>query len=157
MTKKLRNGYYDESYGRWVFHSIYDFDKFEKELRAHFSDGGLNKKTVIAGVLGVSYQTVSHWMNPDHKNYRDEFHALVERLAPKAHAKTDERHRDLAYGRLVDGNAAAMNRRASHILGMTEKVETRQEIKKDNSDLSIEDLNTEIERLEGLIKESENE
>jgi transposase len=153
---KLKNGYYD-SEGRLHCKSLYDHDKFEKQLMAHFLDGGSEYKSAIAGVIGVSAQTVRNWMNPNHDNFKEEFKCMVDRLAPKAVAKLDEWHRHAASGRLkVKGghkfDSSALNRRAAHSLGLTDKIETSQEIKNDPK--SMEEILRQIEEVEQKIKDS---
>ncbi len=145
--------WYDDSRGEWVFPSSYNFKKIEKKLTAHFADGGLAKNIVIAGLIGVSDATVYNWKNPKSAYYKEEFHKLLDRLKPKAYEKTDKKHRDLSFGRLKNGNASALNRRVSHLLGMVEKIETRQEIKIE-PEQNIDEMNAEISEIDEALRAS---
>jgi hypothetical protein len=139
---------WSDEHQTYTFHSKYNFEKFKPIIEQHFKDGGLNSSHVLAGLCHVSYQTILDWLNPAHKNFREDFKQLVESSVGFAAVITDQWHRESANGTRKEANARTLNRRAERILGLTEKT---QQVITHKTSKSLEELDGEIEQVSSQI------
>lgn len=117
----------EDGNGKWIFNSKYDEKNMKTRLKNHFEDGGQAINSVLAGVCGVSKQTIGRWRDPDSLYYKSAFDKWIQEHECKASALTDKWHRQSARGDLKDANAHTLNRRAEKLAGMGETKKIIQE------------------------------
>lgn len=144
IKKHLSHAEYDEESQSFIFHSKYDFDVIKTKFIKHFENGGLPKKSVLAGLAQVSRQTMSAWLTHSNKSYKRELAALVDQYKCVAHLRTDEMHLAASNGENKDANAACLNRRAEYFLGLTKQIEIKA---KENEPETLDELDAELEAL----------
>ncbi len=137
---------YDEDMGGYIFDSKYNFLVIKKEIIKHFKDGGLSHPAVLAGLCGVSRNTMTNWRNPNSKYFKYELDALIKEHQTKAATVTDKWHRESARGDRKDANAHTLNRRAEKLLdlGETKKIIQEQKI----TLRTIEEIDEERQRIQ---------
>lgn len=142
--------YLDEITGRFYQRELKIDDADLQKIEEHFENGGLFRKTMIAGLLGVSHTTVNRMLDKNGEYYREHFANFIEMCIAKSQLTTDKNHLNLATGK-IKGDSASMNRRVSAILDMNEK-----KIIESTTKLSLEKLSDDEiqDRLESLTEQA---
>ena len=130
-----------------TFEKKYDYKKIAKKVLAWAKDGGLVTQSTICGLLYISVATFHRW-----KKEKEDFAQLLEVARNITANQTDTMHRAAATNRKM--NAIILNRRAEHILNLTQKVE--QEVKSDLNFRTIAEIDAEIAEIKKRTKESDN-
>ncbi len=153
--KKLRRSRFNADTGRWECIKAYNYCEMERKLKAYFEKGGIYSKTALAGLLGVTYETIRQWLKVDGKAFNREFAGIIELYYPTAVYRLAEEYRAGAFSEKAIKNIRLLERLGSHVMDITEKTERKQKVDQAVK-MNVEFKDLSDEELEGRIADIED-